>query len=400
MNVLFLTLQYDTEKESEYLERSSVGLQGAINAYQNGLIKGFAELDCNVKIMNTLPFAPFPKYKQLFFSTKEGKMCGFDSIEIGYMNLPLIKQWCRTYSYKKQVKKWIKETKGEKCIVAYSLYLPFEKVFRYIKIKYPDVKTCMICADLPCEFGILPKNPIKSALYKHYGKKTLSYSEFIDSYVLLTENMKDPLSIDGKPYTVIEGVADKSNMQIVSSQVNTDNIILYTGTLDAVFGVLDLVHAFSMLKGGSYKLWICGAGDAQSEVTALAELDDRITYFGYVSKREIVELQNRATILVNPRKNNMEYTKYSFPSKTMEYMLSGKPVLMYKLSGIPNEYDEHLFYFSGDTIEQMSADIERVCLLGKNELLQKGKTAQQFILNNKISCYQAKKLFALLERIL
>ena len=38
---------------------------------------------------------------------------------------------------------------------------------------------------------------------------------------------------------------------------------------------------------------------------------------------------------VNPRQNNEEFTKYSFPSKTMEYLASGVPVVAYKLDGIP-----------------------------------------------------------------
>ena len=37
---------------------------------------------------------------------------------------------------------------------------------------------------------------------------------------------------------------------------------------------------------------------------------------------KIVKEEKKSTLLVNPRFTNEEYTKYSFPSKNMEYMAS------------------------------------------------------------------------------
>ena len=49
---------------------------------------------------------------------------------------------------------------------------------------------------------------------------------------------------------------------------------------------------------------------------------------------------------VNPRPGAADFTRYSFPSKTLEYLDAGKPVLAYRNDGIPPEYDEHLLYIS------------------------------------------------------
>ena len=57
---------------------------------------------------------------------------------------------------------------------------------------------------------------------------------------------------------------------------------------------------------------------------------------GCVTNDEIVRLQCEATLLVNPRPSDKEFCKYSFPSKTIEYMASGTPVLMTKLPGVPD----------------------------------------------------------------
>ena len=48
-------------------------------------------------------------------------------------------------------------------------------------------------------------------------------------------------------------------------------------------------------------------------------------------------------VLVNPRPNNEEYTKYSFPSKDIEYLSSGKPTVAFLLDGMPKCYQDFLY---------------------------------------------------------
>lgn len=74
---------------------------------------------------------------------------------------------------------------------------------------------------------------------------------------------------------------------------------------------------------------------------------------GFLAKSDISLLQVKCDVLVNPRSNNDEFTKYSFPSKTMEYLLSGSKVVMYPLSGIPQEYFEFITVVEGDSVEDL-----------------------------------------------
>lgn len=395
MNILFLTLQYDIKKEQEYLSKSKTSLQGAANTFQNNLLAGFKDVPHNVILMNTLPVATFPRYKQILMKTKKGNILDFNTTEIGYINLPILKQTTRYFAYKKQIKKWIKETEGEKCIVAYSLYLPFEKLFKYVKKKFPSVKTSLICPDLPCEFGILPKNKIKAAIQLSYGKKALKLAKYSDSFTLLTEEMKYPLNVGDRPYTVVEGVCNKKITETTEKEEN--KTILYTGTLNKQFGILTLLDAFKLIEDPEAKLWICGGGDSKQAVIDAVEKDERITFFGYVTKAEVEKLQQKASLLINPRANDGHYTKYSFPSKTMEYMISGKPVVMYKLDGIPDEYDPYLNYISGDTAEDMKESIVKVLSKTAEERADFGEKAAKFVSENKNSNIQANKILSLLK---
>ena len=93
-----------------------------------------------------------------------------------------------------------------------------------------------------------------------------------------------------------------------------------------------------MISDSDAQLWICGAGDMEGAVKEAAKKDPRIQFKGFLPKSEISALQTQCDVLVNPRTDEGEYTKYSFPSKTMEYLLSGSKVVMYRLPGIGDEY--------------------------------------------------------------
>jgi glycosyltransferase involved in cell wall biosynthesis len=101
-------------------------------------------------------------------------------------------------------------------------------------------------------------------------------------------------------------------------------------------------------------LCFAGGGNAVTLVEEATKRNPNIQYLGYCTKEEVFDLQNKATVLVNPRSAFEEYTKYSFPSKTMEYLSMGKPVAMNKLPALPKEYEEHLFLFEEETAESMA----------------------------------------------
>ena len=136
---------------------------------------------------------------------------------------------------------------------------------------------------------------------------------------------------------------------------------------------------------------IMGAVD-QAFVEDAVKSDSRIKYWGIMEQKRIFEMQREATLLVNPRNGEAEYTKYSFPSKTMEYMASGTPTVMYKLPGLPVDYEEHLVLIPDNSQEAFTAILKEWGSKEQAELDEFGKHARLFILKNKNSEIQAKRL--------
>src|SRR5699024_5783196 len=102
-----------------------------------------------------------------------------------------------------------------------------------------------------------------------------------------------------------------------------------------------------------YELWLVGSGDADNIVAEYALNDHRIKPLGFTTPDKILELQNQATVLVNPRLNKHSYVRYSFPSKTVEYLATGKPVISHRLDCMGSEYEAVIEYVSEATSQSL-----------------------------------------------
>ena len=165
-------------------------------------------------------------------------------------------------------------------------------------------------------------------------------------------------------------------------------------------GIKYLLEAFSMIPNTDYRLWIRGNGTCLNDVKEAAEKDSRIQYIEHLSKDELLKLQRRATVLINPVFPSQTFTRYFFPSKTMEYMASGTPTIMYKLDCLPKEYYPYLYFFEDESIEGIRDKILEICSKSQFELDTFGKAASEFIIKEKNELKQSKKVVDLLQRFL
>ena len=105
-----------------------------------------------------------------------------------------------------------------------------------------------------------------------------------------------------------------------------------------------------------------------------------------------MRLQSKSTLLINPRIPNGGITKYSFPSKTMEYMTSMTPMIGYHLEGMPKEYYEHMFTPDDLSVEALTRCINDTLTLPLDVLQSKAERANTYIVDNKNSEKQVKRI--------
>lgn len=394
----FLTLVYEKDREKEYLNNSKVALQVADNVLQWNLAQGLLEnLGADAwELVNSVPVGSWPKAnRQILFSTEQRSYQGVRLHNIGFCNLPLLKPVSRFFSYVRLLGQ--KHPHSDK-VLLYGLYLPQLLALRWVK-KRRRLDVCVVIDDLPAQFGIVTGNKLKVFLKTWLGKQVLALlndPKTVNRFVLLSQHMTDALELQGRPYCVVEGVANPVALEEAVPQ--DKKIIFYAGTLNKQFGILTLLEAFRQIESEEYALWICGDGDARAQVEAAAEKDSRIRYYGFVGKAEADRLRNMATVLVNPRSNEGAYTRYSFPSKTIEYLLAGKPVVMYQLDGIPADYDPWLHYIPENTPESMAKLLQQVCESDPEIRCAHAQQARQWVISHKNPAAQTKKILDLFDK--
>lgn len=398
MNIILLMGLFPPQIRADIELNSKGAIQYAADALQWSFVRGF-DLFSNVKIIN-LPFiGSYPlRYKKLNSDTFNFEHTErANDINVGFINLSVIKIFSRYINVKKELEKAAIQFSGEMTIVIYSVHSPFLYAAVEIKRKYPNTKICIIIPDLPQHMSGT-KN-IFYHLLKSLNSPFINRAmNRVDFFVLLSDSMVEALQIGCRPYVRIEGVYSSSDTSI-SEEVSKEKYktILYSGSLARRYGIMNLVEAFCSIDKADYRLWICGEGDCRAEIENKAKIDDRIIYYGQISRSEVLVLQKRATVLVNPRTSEGEYTKFSFPSKVMEYMASGTPCIIHRLKGIPDEYFDYCFVSEREDKEGLRQMILEVCEKAPSELDEIGKRASSFIKEQKNPRVQVKKVYDMLK---
>lgn len=219
-------------------------------------------------------------------------------------------------------------------------------------------------------------------------------------YVLMTEEMNAVVNPKGKPYTVLEGHADAAMARVGPSQSRKGEtrICLYAGSIHRIYGIDKLVEGFLKANLPNTQLHIYGTGDYQQTLEQIAANHPSVFYGGLLLPRQVVEKEMEATLLVNPRPSDEAFVRYSFPSKTMEYMSTGTPVLMTKLPCLPKEYLPHLYLIADETPDGIARALRETLQQDDETLFQKGMEARRFVLSQRNNIIQAEKVLNMLER--
>lgn len=404
MKLLFCSSVFQMSEYDYIAKKSKVPASLADHNLNYNVIVGLdANMPAPVTLINNVPIPTYPKFPRVIFRKKAwSHTIGARDIHCGFINLPVLKHISRAITTYNGLKKEIQSASGESVVVmTYDLKLGICLAIRYAKKKFPQIRTCAVLPDVP-NAVIVASNGGKVTLAGRLraGIK-MGFIGLFDSYVLLTEYMQTLSVLRGKPSVLMEGIYNNQQAPL-PEKTTTQKVILYSGQLNPAYGIENLLEAFQEIykQDQSYALWICGAGALTDRIKSLSETCSGIRYYGYVNAQTVRKLQAEASVLINPRQNTGEFTKYSFPSKTMEYLASGRPVIGYKLDGIPDEYDAYIQYVADNTVEALRDKIMEVCSISKGQRQALGERSRQFILKHKNPKKQCALILAMLEGLL
>jgi glycosyltransferase involved in cell wall biosynthesis len=125
-------------------------------------------------------------------------------------------------------------------------------------------------------------------------------------------------------------------------------ILMYAGTLSAYGGLDLLLAAFVLLPNPDVRLWVSGKGKSAA-LAAAAAADHRVTFLGLVTDSELSQRSRTASVFVNPRPARLTASQNNFPSKVLEYLSYGKPVVSTWTPGLEPSYRDVLLVPAAET---------------------------------------------------
>lgn len=340
-------------------------------------------------------------YKGLFWKAAKEFDGNIEYLHLGYINLPVIKQIGLGLSFFFKTLSWLIRNKRvhDKFIIADAAYItviPFVSLAR----KFIRCKEVAIFCDIYAYMAdVKDARDDVSFLHRFIGKFMKRVYRKLNAMVFLTEKMNEALNPLSKPYVIIEGLVDvgMENKENRFENKAAGCVVMYAGALREQYGLKNLIEGFTRYKNNDARLWVYGAGDYSESIKEAANRDSRILFFGQAELSEVINKELEATVLINPRPADREFTQYSFPSKNMEYMVSGTPVLTTRLPGMPLEYYDYVFTIDGNDSACITHALERVFSFTKEELHQKGAKTKTFVLENKNNIIQAQRIVDLIS---
>lgn len=357
-----------------------------------------------VHVINVPRIRFFPDYPQIIFHRKtwsHKEQC--KDVHIGFINLFPLNIISMTFLLYEELNSWIKANiNDDEILLFFNPPLPQLIAVWFAKKKNRSLITCACIGDLHGAFGVRKERGFIGFLRNVYHSIADGLLRTLDCYAFLTKFMADALEVSHKPFVVLEGMyADDEDVEekgINKIKKENNNTIFYAGTLSLDYGIPHLLRAFSMIQG-DYRLLLAGVGDAVDLVKDYSRKDTRIKYLGFLTPADVKTYQAAATVLVSPRTSEFEYVKYSFPSKTMEGLASGKPYIAHKLPCDPPEYAAYIQYAEDESDEALRDKMIQICSLSEEERKAVGQRASKFIKNEKNPTVMTERIVNMWERL-
>lgn len=390
MRFIYINRGASPRRYAEYLQKYNNRLQQQGQKYNQLLMEGLAENGAEVISLSTRPLNRSLS-KQKFFKSEKEYEKGIHYHYIPFFNMRLLRE----------------------------LSVFFGLFFRVLFAKGSRKNTVIICdgLNLAASMGMLPAAFLRGFItmgivtdvpvHLSYSRKVsraqklnLAIMRRFKSYLLLTKQMSEVVNPKERPYIVLEGHADQKMAAIENTLEGKakQKIVLYAGSLMEIYGIGQLVEGFVAANIPNTELQIYGSGDYEQKLKALAEQHENVKYLGVAANDDIVKAEIAATLLVNPRPSHEDYTKYSFPSKNMEYMASGTPVLTTRLPGMPEDHKPYVYFIEQEDAEGIKAALQQIFSQDEQTLHAFGAKAKDFILEEKNNRAQAAKVIAFIKK--
>lgn len=400
MNILYLSTALSDEVYDDIVRRSKrfkPTFSGV--GFDRNVAVGLSEL-VNIKGISFYPIPSYPKYGLLYQPSISYTQGSFSCYVPGMISLPFIKELFFAVKAYRRIRKERKS--GEPFVILVSgLYRSLLRPALWAKKRF-GVPVVAVVPDLPEQMILYRKDysKLRSILNKWDLSMSRKYRKGVDGFVELSKYMNPYANEAGKPYVIMDGLCNLELLDKVEEKTAVKGkYIMYAGKVSSTFGVDKLVNAFLSLENSEFSLVICGDGDYAPKLKEISRQHKSVVFMGAVTHDAVVAMEKTANLLVEPRPSDTMIAKMSFPSKIIEYMASGTPVLVTNIPSFEPVYSDYQYRINDESVEGIASALKETLSQSDVVLRGKGASAKEFVLNNKTIQKQCERIVGLLREV-
>jgi glycosyltransferase involved in cell wall biosynthesis len=351
-----------------------------------------------VQTIASIAVSTYPRNKNWYFPGGSFADASGTGIVTPIVNLPILKVFTRLLG---SLVGLIKHKKnGLDAVCVYAAHTP-NLLAAFIIRKLYGIPFFVFIPDLPSYMDMgMNRSTVLRGLKKidaYIIDRLIAASSGV--FVTSQHMVKDNLVWSDKEYLVIEGISNSSALTAEEGNSSPDRkkVIFYAGGLNKAYGIVQLIEGFIASEVDA-ELWLCGRGELEGYITEVSSKHPAVKYLGFLSAAEVERIQSSASCLVLSRSPEQAYTRYSFPSKLLEYLVSGVPILTTRLAGIPDEYFKFVNVIEDSTSSGVGAALKRFFAADQQFLLEKAACGRIWVSETKSSVAVGQKIVDFMEK--
>ncbi len=300
---------------------SGLAVSPAANRWQHGLIRALARRGRAVSVLSYMLASVWPRGPLSVGRDAGTAPHDVDGTNVGYLNAPGLRVPSLARHHARAIRELVARQGKPSVVVSYN-ELPgpyFAALSATLRWRIPWVH---VIADATAP----SLRPVARVLRRvlRPGRVYLSWADYE------RDHTSEKLHLDG----AAEAMRPYGPPTLPST-------VVYTGSVSTNAGAELLARAFERVVRDDVRLVVCGPG-RHDALQALAERDARVTIKGLVPEAELAAICATAAVFVNPRLPSAPENINNFPSKLLEYLSYGRPVVSTWTPGLSPAYRDVL----------------------------------------------------------
>jgi glycosyltransferase involved in cell wall biosynthesis len=361
------------------------------NLFQSSLLEGFAKVGVPpVAVLSQRPQRVFPRDPMIWHRCRRVEFAGACAHLVPYLNLPVLRPISVGIANVVMVWRLARRHRPARtAVLTYNLSEP-PGLFTLLAARLAGALAVAFVCDVHVPgrlVGASWARRLDFALHRWLIPR-------FDRLVVVNDSIVSDFAPRLPSIRVEGGVTDRM-LQVAPREDRAPGdpfTMVFAGALHPANGIEEMLGAMRRLPGPDLRLKIAGAGTLQNVVREAQARDPRVEYLGQISYEEVFQLYASADLLLSVRITKKIDTSYYFPSKTMECLASGVPVLTTCPGRVREDFGKVAYLLEDESAEGLARLIAEVAARPPHERRARGEAARRLVAAQRSWTAQARRI--------